>query len=151
MASQNDNLRRLSDFLHREVSGLPIKATTENQRRASRFLLRKWQERRLESSRAFQKTTTSPTDLSGACKFCSLFAVKLFGGELQGNEAHQWVEFGGEVIDLTDNVDGGEYLHDDEFWLNEDHLDALASCLDRVSRWLQEYTANGLLEEEQSP
>lgn len=136
----NENLAALDRFLALKTEGLPIPATEENIKTAAAFALDKWRERRREYNKLFREKKPLPTDLSGACKFCSMFAVKLFGGELQGNEDHQWVELDEEIIDLTDNVDDGEYDHDDSFWLNEDHVDALVSNISRVNQWVDEFS-----------
>lgn len=52
--------------------------------RAREFVLRKWRER------AEERGLSMPDDLSGSCKFSSLFASRLFGLEMRGNEQHQF-------------------------------------------------------------
>ena len=96
--------------------------------RAKEFLLQKWQERAVERGR-----TKVPSDLGGACKFASLFAREIFGGELRGNWDHQFVMVDGQRVDLTegsplDSEGRNPYRHDKRFWMNREHRDSLASC-----------------------
>ncbi len=128
---QNED--RLNAFLEEYIPGLPIPHSKAAEKVTQSFLLARWQERAKECG------GPQPTSLSGACKFTSLFTIKVFGGEMRGNYDHQWVELHGEVIDPTNNVDGGAIEHDDDFWLNEEHLDALVSCLPRVRNWLKQF------------
>jgi hypothetical protein len=107
-----------------------LSATPEALESARTFLLDRWQERALELGRP------RPNDLSGACKFASLFAFRIFGGELCGNELHQFVRLDGQIIDLTS---GGPLVHDPAFFGNPDHIDSLLTCIDRVDRWVSEF------------
>ncbi len=134
---------RVEDFIEREVPGLPIPPTPANIAKAQAFALRKWRERRSQQNKLYKQRKKLPTDLTDACKFCSMFAVKVFGGEMQGNNDHQWVihdDAEDGIIDLTDYGNHPEdwyyYEHDDSFWMNPDHVDALESCIDRVNNWL---------------
>jgi len=116
---------------------MPKLAITKRNFDAARdFLYRKWVERAAE-----EVGRPVPRDLTGACKFASLFAQALFGGKLRGNEDHQWVETKEGVIDLTGcaGVKRCVYWHDDEWWMNEDHKDSLESCKPRVARWVKEF------------
>lgn len=123
-------MRKFKDWI--QSKGL-IKPTSDNLRLAKEFLWQKWQERANELS------LNSPADLSNACKFASLFAQRLFGGELRGNYDHQYVVRNGEIIDLTD---GTKLHHDKHFWGNTEHQDSLASCVPRVEKWIQEFLGN---------
>lgn len=107
--------------------------------RAKKFILEKWQER------AVERKAKMPEDLSGACKFASLFAARVFGGELVGNSNHQFVRLHGEILDLTDGASSfaewrqkgiNPYRHDQEFWGNPEHLASMESCLPRVDGWV---------------
>lgn len=116
---------------------LPL--TKRNYEAAKDFVFEKWRERAAE-----EVGREEPTDLTGACKFASLFAKEIFGGRLRGNQEHQWLENSEGVIDLTDaagvDLPAGEiYLHDPEFWMNEEHRDSMESVKPRVQRWVKEF------------
>lgn len=113
--------------------------TPENIAAAKQFVMEKWKER------ANERSFSIPKDLSGACKFASLFAQKVFGGRLQGNWHHQYVVKGNQTIDLTDaagvNI-RNPYHHDPEFWMNPEHRTSLQSCMERVNKWVEEFKQN---------
>jgi|PlaIllAssembly_1097288.scaffolds.fasta_scaffold1327671_1 hypothetical protein len=112
--------------------------TPENIALAKQFVFEKWKERAKEYGHE------EPADLQSACKFASIFAQRIFGGQLRGNYDHQWVDLNGQVIDLADYIaDDMEnvYLHDRGFWGNKDHKESMASCEPRVARWVQEFKA----------
>lgn len=115
-------------------------ATAENVAAAAAFVFRRWRERAVELG------LEEPSDLSGACKFCALFAKALFGGVLDGNYDHVFVRVGGEVIDLaagSREVAGmaEPYRSDDEFLEMEDFHYSMGTCLGRVRRWIAEFPA----------
>lgn len=149
MPSLESMEQRLNDFINRDVPGLPIPATDDNIELAKVFALRKWRERTQQQNTLYSALSDLPDkplpeDLTDACKFCSMFALKVFGGTMQGNYDHQWsVTEQDEVIDLTDSGQHPDhfyyYCHDDDFWLNEDHVDALESCIDRVNDWFASF------------
>ena len=119
-----------------------LKPTKKNIAAAKNFVFLKWKER------AQELDLKEPVDLTNACKFASLFVQQVFGGRLRGNWHHQWVEIGDRVIDLTGSHPtvpcGWPYEHDEEFWLNEEHKDSLASCIPRVNAWVQEFLKESL-------
>jgi hypothetical protein len=126
-----------------ETSSFPIPATVENVEKARAFLIKKWKERSKEMLRP------APEDLTGACKFASLFAQKVFGGEIRGNWHHQFVVLaGGEKLDLTAGLtrDRIDYRHDPEFWNNPEHIRSMQSCLPRVEAWANEFVKSNLNE-----
>ncbi len=128
---------RLETWLATPIPGLPIAASPANVEQAKAFVLRQWQ------ARAAERQCPLPHDIEGACKFASLFAVKLFGGEMRGNWHHQYVMVGAKIVDLTDGAGvrpALRYEHDPSFWFNTEHLDSLLSCLERVDKWLGEWT-----------
>jgi hypothetical protein len=101
--------------------------------RARAFLMEKWRERAAELGRR------EPTNLFTACKFASLFAQYLFGGELRGNWHHQYLVLpGGEEIDLTGN-DVAPKHHDSGFWMNPEHRESMRSIEPRVTSWVAEF------------
>jgi hypothetical protein len=121
-------------------SHFPIEASPENIMLAKDFVFRKWLERATEMG------LQEPEDLSGSCKFTSMFAQKVFGGRIRGNYHHQFVELeNGEILDL--NMDArdvkslGElaYYHDRRFFGNPDHRESLKSCMFRVQTWVTEF------------
>ena len=113
-----------------------IKVTPEIIRMARTFLIQKWKDRAVELGRP------EPDDLTGACKFASLFAQALFGGKLKGNWHHQYVLLpNGEKIDLVGGMtrDRVDYTHDPEFWNNPEHVESMKSCAPRVKTWTNEF------------
>jgi hypothetical protein len=106
--------------------------------KASAFVFEKWKER------AAERGEPTPTDLSNSCKFSSLFAQALFGGQIAGNYDHQYLDFNGKVIDL--NVDAADvdalknpYANDPKFLRHPDFKASLASCKPRVAKWVKEF------------
>ncbi len=124
------------------ASIFPIPATPENIAKAKEFVFRKWQERAKENG-------YSVNDLSSSCKFTSLFAQQVFGGEIRGNEHHQHVVLNNKVIDLNDDAADVRklslsmpfylYQHDKRFWKNKDHRASMDSCRPRVKQWVEEF------------
>lgn len=110
---------------------------------AKAFVRARWRER------AAERGMPDPgDDLAGACKFASLFAQAVFGGDLRGNYDHQFVVIDGIVIDLCEEASdvrdlvrrgSDPHRHDPEFWGNPDHQESLASCQPRVARWVEQY------------
>lgn len=95
--------------------------------------------------RAAERGYSEPADLSGSCKFTSIFARILFGGELSGNEYHQFVETDKGIIDLNRSagdvcrlIEAGRdpWRHDPDFWGNPDHMESMRSCLPRLHSWV---------------
>lgn len=123
-----------ADWLLYEHAGR-IEATPENVAAATAFAFARWRERAAELGRA------EPSDLSGACKFCALFAKALFGGAVDGNDEHVFVRVDGEVVDLSaasaDVADLDDpYLSDEAHLWNEDLHYSLSTCLVRVRAWV---------------
>jgi hypothetical protein len=147
MAAKNG----IRDWVSRNTPRHPLPPTPGNVAAAKSFALRKWQERAREQRRDV------PTDLSNGCKFASMFAYRVFGGQMRGNWHHQFVELpDGTRVDLTDaagvpsehsehpgmspkKVD--PYKHDKRFWFNRDHRETLESCIPRVDKWVEEFLA----------
>ena len=119
----------------------PISASETNLAMARDFVFRKWTER------AAERGNPVPTDLSGSCKFSSLFAASVFGAQMHGNSDHQFCRLpSGQILDL--NADAADvkalkrpWRHDRGFWNNPDHRDAMDSCGPRVDRWLADFAA----------
>lgn len=122
-----------------------IQATPNNLKRFEQFLKVKWAERSKQRYDSWGDTQDKPwqppATLEGACKFTSLFANRLFGGRMRGNQKHQYLELpNGKIIDPVP-VPGvaNPQQHDEEFWMNPDHKDSLESCLPRVNEWVKEF------------
>jgi hypothetical protein len=115
---------------------MQLDPTEENIALAQEYVWLKWKERSCELDRP------EPTNLSGACKFASLFAREMFGGEIAGNYLHQYLVHKGRVIDLTgsDGAKLNAYHHDRKFWLNPEHKESLISCAPRVSDWVAKFS-----------
>ena len=112
----------------------------------TKFLKNKWAERSKERYLKWEDDTSNwnpPANLEGACKFASLFAQQLFGGELRGNYHHQYLVLpNGKTIDPVPvpELDDPNY-HDEDFWMNKEHKESLQSCVPRVKEWVKEFTA----------
>ena len=93
------------------------------------------------------RNATRPIDLSGGCKFASLFVKTVFGGTIRGNFDHQHNLISGQQVDLCEGSKdvltlGAEaWRHDRAFFGNPDHLESLQSCMARVDDWVVEWTA----------
>lgn len=146
------NMREIINLV--EAVQAPIPATEENIERAKAFVLKKWIERWHERNpngptyNAFFGWDREPTDLSSACKFSSMFAQRVFGGQLRGNIDHQFVKLpDGRILDLNIDAEdvrklrasGDPHRHDRAFWGNPEHLDAMKSCEPRVGQWVSEF------------
>lgn len=132
----------IDDFeaLEDKINGLPIPATPGNVSLARNFVMKKWKERCAELGKP------EPKDLTDSCKFTSQFARIIFGGELQGNEKHQFVRLeDGRILDLNRFADDVQHqikfphLHDPEFFGNPEHEESMASCRGRVMDWISEF------------
>ncbi len=102
---------------------------------ARAFVFRRWCELALE------RDAPAPSDLSGACKYGSLFVQGVFGGAIEGHYAHQFNRVGGRLVDLGhDALDVGRmrnpYLHDAGYFLIPEYRDRLARCAPRVAAWV---------------
>lgn len=115
-----------------------LEASPENIERAKEFVLKKWRER------AAERFYPEPEDLSSSCKFTSMFAQAVFGGQIQGNYEHQYLVLNGEIIDL--NIDAADvkdmedpHEHDDSWFGNDEHVESMESCKPRVRDWVREF------------
>jgi hypothetical protein len=112
--------------------------------KAKIYLLKKWKDRQIELGR------DAPADLSGASKFASLFAKELWGGEVQGNEFHQYLVLGSHVIlDLCEDsssvndllLDGVDIYQNDALFIGSaEYVSSMASCNPRVQLWIADYS-----------
>lgn len=102
------------------------------------FVFRKWCEF------AVERHAKTPTDLSGACKYGSLFMNRVFGGAIHGHYEHQYNRIDGRIVDLShDSADVARmstpYLHAPEYFSVPEQRDSLDACLPRVERWVIEF------------
>ncbi|BBL75532.1 transcriptional regulator [Methylomagnum ishizawai] len=115
--------------------------TYENFARAKVFLFEKWRER------AVELRLDTPVDLSGSCKYGSLFMQAVFGGTIRGHFQHQYNFIDGRLVDLShDAADVGRmcnpYLHEPEYFAIPELQASLARCLPRVECWTAEFLAD---------
>jgi hypothetical protein len=109
---------------------------------AKAFLLDQWG--RLGVARGAQPS--APGDLSGACKYGSLFAQYVFGGAIRGHFEHQYNLIEGRLVDLShDALDVGHmrhpYQHEPDFFLLPELQRSLGLCVPRAERWGAEFLA----------
>lgn len=110
----------------------------ENFALAKAFVFRKWCEQ------ANERQKLPPKDLSGSCKYGSLFMNQLFGGEIHGNYQHQYNIIDGRIVDLShDALDVGKinnpYLHEPDFFKIPEKHASLNGCLPRVGHWVNQF------------
>jgi hypothetical protein len=119
----------------RLTSRLPFAATPDAVALARAFVFERWRERQAILGHP------DPADLSGSCKFTSLFAARIFGGLRKGNDMHEHVRLpDGSVLDLNAGAAdvaalADPYRHDPAFWNNPDHRESVRSCGPRVDAW----------------
>jgi hypothetical protein len=102
------------------------------------FIFRKWCEQ------AAERHVPAPTDLSGSCKYGSLFMNIIFGGSICGHYEHQYNIIGGRIVDLShDAIDVGRiadpYLHEPDYFLIPEKQASLNGCLPLVELWAVEF------------
>lgn len=105
---------------------------------AKRFVFDRWCELSIERHKAL------PADLSGSCKYGSLFMNQVFGGTIQGHYEHQYNIIGGRIVDLShDAMDVGKmqnpYRHEPDFFVIPQKKISLSQCLPRVKRWVIQF------------
>jgi hypothetical protein len=104
------------------------------------FVFRKWCER------AVERGVIAPTDLSGSCKYGSLFMNQVFGGVICGHYEHQYNIISGRIVDLShDAIDVGRmtnpYLHEPDYFKIPKKQASLNRCLPRVEGWVVQFLA----------
>ena len=131
-------------------SNLPIEVTPENIEAASNFAFEKWLDRWAERKAEWESSTTTPfpepepDDLSGSCKFTSVFAAVVFDYGIDGNHDHQFAVRKGQVIDLNAGAAdvralSNPYHLDPLFFGSKDHLKSMVSCAPRITAWLTDF------------
>jgi hypothetical protein len=105
---------------------------------AKLFVFEKWCEL------AVDRCIAKPLDLSGSCKYGSLFVQSVFGGSIRGHFEHQYNIVEGRIVDLShDALDVGlmfnPYSHEQEFFSVSELQSSLVSCTPRVEKWATEF------------
>lgn len=123
------------DWLINNLDG-KTEPSHDNMKTMEYFCLEMWQKR------ASEYKFEHPGDLTNSCKFTSLFLRSLIGGEIAGNERHQFVILDDEIFDLNKNSEDVKlidepYFEDFYFIGNPEHLESLESCIPRVNNWLE--------------
>lgn len=95
---------------------------------------------------AAERQAVAPTDLSGACKYGSLFMRSVFGGALRGHFQHQYNFIDERMVDLShDARDVGQmrapYLHEPDYFDIPELQQSLAGCLPRAEAWASGFIA----------
>lgn len=70
--------------------------------------------------------------------------IAFFGGEVQGNEFHQYCVIDKQIIDLNKKAKDvtsldNPYFHDEYFFGSKDHIVSMKFCKERVNSWLKEF------------
>lgn len=123
--------------LHREAQ---LAYSYERFGQAKVFVFRKWCEL------AIERNAFPPSDLSGSCKYGSLFMHHVFGGAIHGHYEHQYNLIGGRIVDLShDAIDVGKianpYLHEPDYFAIPERQASLDDCMPRVAGWVAQFLA----------
>lgn len=126
------------DWTLPRVARLPY--TYANFARAKVFVYGKW------CGDAADPQWQPPADLSGACKYGSLFMQAVFGGAIRGHFEHQYNFIDGRLVDLShDASDVGRmrhpYLHEPDYFQVPEVQLSLSQCEPRAQRWADEFVA----------
>lgn len=87
-----------------------------------------------------------PSDLSGSCKYGSIFMRTVFGGSIRGHYEHQYNFIDGRLVDLShDALDVGRmrnpYLHEPDYFAIAELQAALDLCAPRAKLWADQFIA----------
>ncbi len=130
----------------------PLPITADIIQRAKDFCLEQWKARWHERHpngpiwTAICGWDNEPDDLSSSCKFTSLFAREVFGGEVVGNYDHQFLRLhNGAILDLNDGAKDvlamdAPYEIDRDFFGSPDHAASMESCIPRVQEWVAAFS-----------
>ncbi len=107
---------------------------------AKAFFFGKWCER------SARRELPVPLDLSGSCKYGSLFMQCVFGGALHGHYQHQYNVIDGRLVDLShDAADVSRmshpYLHEPDYFLIPEMQASLDLCLPHAQAWAIQFMA----------
>lgn len=129
----------ITDWTAPQTGRLPY--SYENFAKAKVFVFGKWRENAVDGK------LIQPTDLSGSCKYGSLFMQYVFGGAIRGHYEHQYNFINGRLVDLShDAVDVGcmsnPYLHEPTYFVIPEFQASLNQCVPRAKIWAEEFLAN---------
>lgn len=115
-----------------------IRYSVERFTLAQAFFFRKWVEW------AAQRRGPVPADLSGSCKYGSLFICRVFGGVIHGHYQHQYNCVDGQRLDMSSAAaDVGAmlqpYLHEPGYFEIPEVRLMLDDCLPRVDAWVEQF------------
>lgn len=141
---------RLVKGLNLKFDNLPLEPTADNIELASVFAFDMWKDRWREQKADWEAKVGSPyhrdepIDLSGSCKFSSIFAALVFDADLDGNYDHQFAVKNGQIIDLNSGASdvaamSKPYALDALFFGSRDHMVSMKSCMPRVTEWLRAF------------
>ena len=127
-----------ADWTLPQVARLPY--TYAHFARAKVFVYGKW------CDHAADRHWPPPADLSGACKYGSLFMQAVFGGAIRGHFEHQYNVIDGRLVDLGhDAADVGRmnhpYLHEPDYFRVPEVQQSLSRCEPRAWAWADEFLA----------
>ncbi|UZR29823.1 transcriptional regulator [Methylococcus mesophilus] len=95
---------------------------------------------------ASERGIAMPNDLSGSCRYGSLFMQSVFGGSIRGHYQHQYNLIDGRLVDLSHDAKdvGGmanPYFHEPRYFEIPELQSSLAACTPRAERWANEFIA----------
>jgi hypothetical protein len=130
---------KITDWTSPQAGRLPY--TYDNFAKAKVFVFSKWCESAVDCK------LTQPTDLSGSCKYGSLFMQYVFGGTIRGHYEHQYNFINGRLVDLShDAIDVGRmsnpYLHEPDYFVIPEFQASLTQCSPRAEQWAEEFLGN---------
>lgn len=105
---------------------------------------------------ASERGLDATADLSGACKYGSIFMQSVFGGSIRGHYEHQYNFIDGRIVDLShDALDVGRmrhpYLHEPGYFEVPRLQASLSACRPRAERWATEFVAHCRVIDDQRP
>jgi hypothetical protein len=138
---------RLTKGVEFSFTNLPLEPTADNIELAATFAFSMWRQRWREQKADWESKvgspyhTDEPSDLSGSCKFSSIFAALAFDADLDGNYDHQFAVKRGQIIDLNGGASDvmameKPYGLDPIFFGSRDHMASMKSCMPRIISWL---------------
>jgi hypothetical protein len=146
-------ITRLTKGIDLSLENLPLDPTPENIEIASEFAFAMWKTRWADQKADWEAQFSSPfhseepQDLSGACKFTSIFAAVVFDAGIDGNYDHQFAVRKDQIIDLNAGAAdvaalSKPYMLDPIFFGSRDHMASLKSCMPRIVDWLRAFDAS---------
>jgi len=93
---------------------------------------------------AAERQAPCPADLSGSCKYGSLFMRSVFGGALRGHYQHQFNLIDGQLVDLSHDAQDVARMalphrHEPEYFDVPELQASLLGCQPRAEAWAQAF------------